>query len=336
MKILIKTFYGTYEFFQNKSFESHCSTYYTFLFRDIFRHLGYKCDFLGEKAIDNEIVTNYNDYDMILFWGLESFLFDKEYSTEILTKFKGQKCLYITAKINNDIIKLFDYIFPCEIFQYKAFYENTYPKATVRLVNFAAPLYDFIDKETTNPFQDDKFKVIYTGIITGRAKNLLNQLADKGINLYVGGIYAPPDGTSCRHISDDEMKNEFNQNINWLTKNGNFSYGLHFKYLKHANVGLNFYPVPNLPSLPINSKIIDYLVCGLPIISENVAPNNFRIKDLDAGYVVNWNSIEQLYEAIKKTEARKFTKPERENISTIARQIFSPLKVGQQIIEAIK
>jgi glycosyltransferase involved in cell wall biosynthesis len=332
MKILIKSFYGTYEYFQNNRLESHCSTYYTLLFRDIFRKLGHKCDLFGKATVLNEIVKDYSDYDMILFWGLESFLFDLEFSKTVLQNFKGKKCLYITAQSSHPLISLFDYIFPCEINQYKQFYESHYPSAKVCLVNFASPLYDFVDADTTNPFTDNTFKTIYTGIITGRSKQILNQLVEKGINLYVGGIYAPPDGSSCRHVSKEEMKNEFHPKIHWLTNTGNFSYGLHFKYLKYADVGLNFYPSPHVTSIPINSKIIDYLVCGLPIVSENVSPNNFRITDLNAGEIVQWYNIEEIYNAIQKIKASTFN---RTQIKQTARQIFDPLLVGQAIIEEI-
>ncbi len=333
MKILIKTFYGTYEYFQNNRFESHCSTYYTLLFREIFRRLGHTCDLFGKVAIPNEIVNDYSGYDMILFWGLESFLFDLEFSKGVLQHFKGKKCLYITAQITHSLIHLFDYIFPCEVPQYQLFYEKQYPTAKTRLVNFASPLYDFVDSDTINPYNDTLFKTIYTGIITGRSKQILNELAEREINLYIGGIYAPPDGSSCRHVSLTEMQNEFSQKIHWLTNTGNFPYGSHFKYLKYADVGLNFYPTPYLTSIPINSKIIDYLVCGLPIVSENASPNNFRITDLNAGEIVQWYNIDEIYNAIQKIKTSSMN---RNQIKQSARQIFDPLSIGQTILQEIK
>ena len=333
MKILIKTFYGTYEALQNKHFESHCSTYYTYLFREIFRRLGHECNFLGATEVPNEIITNYKDYDVLFFWGLESFLFDLNYSTSVLQNCTGKKILYITTQTKYDIFKYFDYIFPTEIQEYVSFYQTKYPQSKVQLIPFASPMFDLIDKETDNPYNDLNKKVIYTGIVTGRYINVLNYLVEHGINLYVGGIYATPDAKGCRAFTEQELKELFNPNIKWLSKNGNFEYGSHFKYLKHADVGLNFYPSIGLASKPINSKIIDYLVCGLPIVSEDESPNSYRLHQLNAGFTAKWFDLPQILDTVHKALNTDWNK---EQIQIDARKIFNPLTIGQQILDGIK
>lgn len=333
MKILIKSYYGTYSAIQKGHLESHCSTYYTFLFRDIFRQLGHTCDFIGEKQEGTEIITNHQGYDAIIFWGLESFTFDLNYSTKLLQEFNGKKILYITAQVEKEIFKYFNYIFPTELKCYVPFYQSRYSNSKVVSVPFASPMFDFIDKEEDNPFLDDTKKVIYTGIITGRGLKVLNYLAEHQINLYVGGIYAPPDEKSCRGFTEQEIKTIFNPNIHFLTPTVNFPYGTHFKYLKNATLGLNFYPSTGMKSKPINSKIIDYLVCGLPIISENESPNSYYINDLKAGLITKWNDLSQILDTVKMALEINWDKP---TIQNKAREIFNPLNVGKKILEVIR
>lgn len=332
MKILIKTYYGTYEAIKRGHLESHCSAYYTFLFRNIFRQLGNECNFIGAEPCD-EILTDTHGYDALFFWGLESFLFDKEYSLKLLQEFKGKKILYITAQVEYDIFKYFDYIFPTDLPCYIPFYQSHYPNSIVTNVPFASPLYDFIDKEKDNPFLDNEPKIIYTGIITGRGLSVLNYLANNEINLYVGGIYAPPNGTSCRQFEKEEIPKLFNPKIKLISENGSFRYGTHFKYLKNAILGLNLYPSTNMKSKPINSKIIDYLVCGLPIISENESPNSYHITDLRAGLITKWNNLPQILHDVQTALNIAWDK---QMIQNKAREIFDPLKVGEKILEVIK
>lgn len=332
MKIGIKTFYGTYSRFANNDFESHCATYYTFLFRDIFRSLGLQCDFIGDKEIKGEIFTNYNDYDAIVFWGLESFSFDK-YSEQLLKTFKGKKILYITAQVKQDIIQHFDYIFCAELPDYKQFYEINYPNTIINVVPFASPMFDFMDKTTSNPYSSNNKKIIYTGIITGRYLTLLNTIADLPYDLYVGGIYAPPDGTGCRPFNTQEIPSLFSSKVKFIHSNVKFPYGYHFPYLKHADLGLNFYPSTGLKSKPVNSKIIDYLCCGLPIICEDECPNSFRITNFNAGNLVKWNNINDILNGINKTLNQSFDK---NTIQQDARELFNPLMVGKKMLEVIK
>jgi len=333
MKILIKTFHGTYSALKNNHFESHCSTYYTFLFRDIFRQLGHECDFVGLKPHNKDIITDSTGYDVLFYWGIESFLFDLEYSTELLKNFKGKKILYITAQVKYPIFQYFDYIFGAEVQGYLNFYKEQCPKSVVNVIPFASPMFDFIDKEKENPFIDNNPKVIYTGIITGRYNEILNTIAEEGINLYVGGIYAPPKEKGCRAFEGNEIKDLFSSKIKWLSSGGNFPYGSHFKYLKNASVGLNFYPWIGLKSKPINSKIIDYLVCGLPIVSDDESPNSYHINDLNAGIITKWNNLPQILHDVQTALNINWNK---ELIQKKARNLFNPLTVGTKILEGIK
>lgn len=332
MRILVKAYKDVYIVLQQNIKFSHCAFYYPFLFRDIFRRLGYTAEFFGETAIAGEVVTDIKEDDILFYWGLESIVFDREWNIELLKKFQGKKVLYVTAQTLEETNQYFTHIIGTECDFYNAHYQKNYPHIKSSVVPFASPLYDFVDENNTNPYNDDSFKIIYTGIVTTRYLKLLNKLSEQGENIYIGGIYHDPAIRACRTFTEAETKKMFPSNTKFLSPMGNFIYGNHFNYLKYADLGINFYPAKNLPSRPINSKIIDYLVCGLPIVSEGVSPNSYRIKNLNAGLLCEWNSEKDLYEKIQEAKTMKF---DRANILTKAREIFNPLKIGEQIIKEI-
>lgn len=333
MNILIKATQDTYNTLQKGFISCHCAQYYTFLFKDIFTKLGHNVKFYGKTILDSDITNNFEGYDCIIFWGLESFIADKEFSEQILKNFKGKKILYITAQVTDEIIKHFNYIFATEMEFYKDSYNKNFPNIKTYIIPFCAPLYDFVDKNIKNPYIEKKFKIIYTGIITDRYLRILNNLAQHGENIYIGGIYKKDGEIYCRHFKPEEIKTIIHKKIKLITPEVNFIYGYHFNYLKYASVGLNFFPCPEGKSRPINSKIIDYLICGLPIISEEFAPNNYRITDLKAGIIVKWNDFNSLLKAIEK---EKKTTRDRQSIQKEARKIFNALEIGKQIINIIK
>ena len=333
-RLLVKAFGDVYLKLSGKYTDNnlcHCAYYYPFLFKEVFRQLGQESLFIGQEVFEDKIITEAKEDDILFFWGLESFVFDREYSLKLLKEHKGKKVLYITCQSDEELIKYFDYIFATEWEGYKEYYQTKYPDKKVFVVPFASPLFSFIDEVQMNPYQDDSYKIIYTGIITQRSLGILNKLADLE-NLYVGGIYAPPSGSGCRKFTHKEVRTLLNPKIKLIIPNGNFFYGYHFPYLKFADLGLNFFPNPNADSKPLSSKIIDYLVCGLPVVSEEGNVGNFRLDILKAGTNCKWDDFNDLQIAIMAT---KFCKLNKQKIKQEAREIFNPLTVGQTILKEV-
>lgn len=331
LKIGIKAYFDIY-IMQDKGFIfSHCSPYYQVLFREIFRKLDCICDFIGERKY-KEINNEYENYDYIFFWGLESFLFDKEYSMKILKNDKVKKIAYFTCMYKGSESYYFNNIFSTDVPFYNDFYKTEFPNIKSKVIPFAAPFYNFVDKEN-EILVDDSFKIIYTGIITDRYLNILNKLADEGETIYLGGIYLKTGETGCRHFTQEEIS-KINPKINLINNNNvNFIYGSHFKWLKNMDLGLSFYPNPNNQIKAVNSKIVDYLICGLPCLVEDCSPNSFLLKEYDCGETWEWNNYADLLEKIKLMKKKKYDKIKiQENM----RKYFDPLNVGKLIIEELK
>ena len=82
----------------------------------------------------------------------------------------------------------------------------------------------------------------------------------------------------------------------------------------------------------MSSKVVDYLVCGTPVVSEIPAPNNFRIKELNAGSLCEWNNFNSLY---KKIQEEKKIKRDKTKIRVDSRNIFNPMKACEYIIKVV-
>lgn len=331
MNILVKAYQDVYVKLNGWHQFCHCSYYYPFLFMEIFRREGSSGQFVGQVASKQEVITNPHPTDVLFFWGLESFIFDKEYSETLLKNHTGKKVLYITCQTNEDMVQYFDIIFATEWEGYADYYKKKYPDKLVYIVPFASPLFSFVDEIDKNPYADQDYKLIYTGIITSRYLEILNKLGDL-YTVYVGGIYSPPKGGGCRHFTINEIKTIINPKLKLITPEVNFQYGYHFHYLKYADLGLNFFPSPHTLSKPVNSKLIDYLVCGLPMVSENANVGNFRLNQFQAGFQCKWNNFDDLVNTIEIAKKEKFDKLE---IQKKAREVFNPITVGKQIIKEI-
>lgn len=328
MKILIKATIETKMVIKRKGFYWHSACYYPFSFYKGFKELGYEVKFYGDTSmkqvidgIEYEIITDYTGYDVMFWRGLESFVFDKPFAYKTAQKFKGIKCISLGTKSKHPILNNFDYIMPTEEDDFVNFYNKEFPSLKVVKIPLASPCFDFVDKEETNPYSNNNFKIIFTGIIHSRYLNFMTKLAEKGLNIYLGGTYYPDKErvakTGVRPFKDEEIK-QLHPNIHLLTSNGRFNYGYQFKYLKHADIGLAFYPA-NFP-FALSCKLTDYLICGLPVIAEHTIPNSKRIIELNAGQIVKWNNWNEMYSAILK---EKEIKRDRLIIKKEARGIFN-------------
>lgn len=342
MRILIKASIETKMVIKRKGYYHHSACYYPFSFYRTFKELGHEVKFYGDTALKNvinnveyEIITDYTGYDMMFWRGLESFVFDKKFASLTASNFKGIKCISLGTKSHYSILNNFDYMMPTEDERFVKFYKNNFPSLKVVKIPLASPCFDFVDKDNSNPYKDDKFKIIYTGIIHGRYLDYLNKMASKGEQVYLGGTYYPlkerQAGTGVRPFTELEIKTLLHPNVTLITHNGRFNYGYQFRYLKHANVGIVFYPASAPQSL--SCKITDYLVCGLPVIAEDTIPNAKRITQLKAGQIVKWSDFNSMYDAIKREQDLK---RDRNKIQIEARKIFNIKDNCKLILESIK
>lgn len=328
MKILIKASIETKNVIKRKGYYWHSANYYPFSFYKTFKELGHNVKFYGDTAlktvIDNveyEIITDYTGYDMMFWRGLESFVFDKPFAIKTAKEFPGIKCISLGTKSKHPILKYFNYIMPTEEDYFVEFYQKEMPTIKTIKIPLASPCFDFVDKEDINPYNNNDFKIIFTGIIHSRYLNYIIKLAEKGEKIYLGGTYYPDKEriakTGVRPFKPEEIK-ELHPNIKLISPNGRFNYGYQFKYLKYANVGLAFYPA-NF-SFALSCKITDYLVCGLPTIAEHTIPNATRITQLNAGQIVKWSNFDSMYKAVLK---EKEIQRNRKKIIEDARKLFN-------------
>jgi len=342
MRILIKASIETKNVIKRNGYYWHSACYYPFSFYKTFKELGHEVKFYGDTALKNtidgveyEIITDYTGYDMMFWRGLESFVFDKEFALLTAKNFKGIKCISLGTNSRYPILNHFDYMMPTEDERFVEFYQKNFTNLKVFKIPLASPCFDFVDKDDSNPYPDDKFKIVYTGIIHGRYLSYLNKMAEKGEQIYLGGTYYPRAerlaGTGVRPFNEEEIKSLLHPNINLITHNGRFNYGHQFKYLKHANVGLVFYPAPK--PLSLSCKITDYLVCGLPVVAEDTVPNAKRITDINAGQIVKWSNFNAMYDAIKREQDMK---RDKSVIKQKAREIFNIKDNCKLIIEGLK
>lgn len=328
MKILIKATIETKLVMQRKGYYWHSANYYPFSFYKAFTDLGHEVKFYGDIKnkiiIDNfeyEIITDYSGYDMMFWRGLESFTFDKPFSIKTAKEFPGINCISLGTMSKNPILEHFDWMMPTENEEYVKFYKKEFKNLKVSKIPLASPCFDFVDKEKNNPFKNNDFKIIFTGIIHSRYLDFFTKLAEKGEQIYLGGTYYPDKEriakSGVRPFNSEEIKN-LHSNIHLITQNGRFNYGHQFKYFKHANLGLALYPA-NRPHA-LSCKIPDYLICGLPVLAENTIPNANRITQLNAGQIIQWNNFNKLYEAVR---VEKELNRNHNNIQTEARKLFN-------------
>lgn len=328
MKILVKTADATQHILATGKQQAHCGNYFPFLFRDVFRALGHTVKFVGPRVHNDDIVQDPTGWDMIFCWGLESFVFDKEYTTKLLQSFPGKKVLYITTKSAEPIVKLFDIIVGSDVETYRDFYGDK-----CIILPFSGPLPEFIDKDTSNPYKDGKdFRIIYTGIVTDRYLELLNFLAVSGFSVYMAGIRSKTGETGCRRFTFAELSADLHKSIRPLSPDGSLEYGDHFKYLKYAHCGLCFYPVAGHRSAPASSKLVDYAMCGLPTVCEDASPNAYLLDVLTAGYTYKWGDKQDL---VNKLHIAKNTKWDRPGITKKARFMFDSIEIGRRICRQI-
>jgi hypothetical protein len=328
MKILIKTADSTHLILASGKQQAHCGNYCAFLFRDAFRALGHTVKFIGPQAHNDDIVYDPTGWDMVFCWGLESFTFDKEYTTQMLQNFKGKKVLYITTKTSDPIVKLFDLVIGSDVEAYRKFYGDK-----TLILPFSGPLPELIDKDATNPYKDrSSFRVIYTGIMTDRYLKVLNHIASSGFDLYVAGIRNKAGEKYCRRFTLEELAKELHPRIKPLSIDGALEYGTHFKYLKYAHCGICLYPGPDNAGQSASSKLTDYTMCGLPVVCEDASPNAFVLKILDAGYTCKWGNEQDLLEKLVVARNTKWNRPD---IIKQARVKFDSVEIARKICQRV-
>lgn len=110
------------------------------------------------------------------------------------------------------------------------------------------------------------------------------------------------------HKTDFMCKEKLDFNITLLKP---VKWGEQFSYLYHCDIAINFAPFRKLNYVcdVANTKIFDYLVSGVPIISEYGCQNNYLINKYNAGVVIDSiGSINDYYEGIKKIINTKYNK----------------------------
>ena len=88
-------------------------------------------------------------------------------------------------------------------------------------------------------------------------------------------------------------------------------WGKQYDYLYHCDLAINFSPnrTKGYECEVANTKIFDYLVCGLPVITEKGCQNNYMINKYNAGIVINdIGSLKDYYNGINKIINVKYNK----------------------------
>ena len=89
------------------------------------------------------------------------------------------------------------------------------------------------------------------------------------------------------------------------------SWGDHLSYIDHCDVAINFSPnrTNGYQCEVANTKIFDYLVCGVPVISEAGCENNYMIEQYNAGIVIpHIGRLEEYMDGIKEIISRNYDK----------------------------
>ena len=324
MKILIKSHLSTETVIQTGKFGNHISSYHVFNHLQAWEKLGYEVHF-------TTVAHDWENYDVLFFRGYNSFRPDLKNSIKMLKEFKGKKILYLEGLDNEtNIGQYFDVIFIPELDSHYNKWKEKYPNKDIRKITWTSTDFELIDKGK-NPYPDNKFRCIYTGIYNDRMLKTFNELAKMDENIVLGGIYY--DGKVCRGLGENEVK-ELSSNIQIINNNTNpvcnrglFEFGEQYPYLRYADVALNLYAYDFEGSL--SSKLIDYLCCGLPVVCEDTCPNRYRVGDWD-GIIIKWNNFNELFNAI---HAIKFQKLNKQEIMNKAREIHNPITICKEILK---
>lgn len=296
-----------------------------------FRELGHEVYFIQKKAIEGYSVDSLEGCDLLLFYEITSFYQDKEYSLNLLRNFEGKKALYIPTFTSDypEITSQFDYIFNADTPLNLSKWRNFHPDALVIDIAWHCPRPEFLDNDFTNPYSDSGFKSVYFGIVNEDYLDILMRLTQDGEQIYFGGVFRAKDGSWPRRIPQSKI-DKFSPNLHMVT-NGDFECGTQFRWIRHANLGLVFYPV-NYPA-SLNHKIVEYLTCGTRCLIEYPSPNAYRAAMLNAGRTFPFRNYEELYHAIQEEKKVIYDKAW---LRLAARKMFDMKQVCQHIIDAIK
>lgn len=328
MKILIQAQPLTYSTLKQKSFPFHISAYHNFLHYNVWKKQGYEVNFYGEKTFEDKVITSYKGYDTLFFRGYNSFKPSLEFVKKTLSKFNGRKILYLEGADKYGVGEYFDTVFIPEVETHYNWWKEKFPKKDVRRIPWTCPEFALLDKDESNPYKNNHFKLLYFGNIKQRYLKIIKKLAEKGEHIILGGMLSNPPAM-CRGFMKNEIKN-LHPNITLINKarGGLFTFGTQFSYLKFADLGLCFYPRKKEGSLI--SKMTEYLCCGLSVIGENSIPNRNRIIECNGGQIVEWDNFNELYDAIQKEKEVKRNKKE---IMKKARGIYNPYKICEEILK---
>lgn len=328
MKILIKTHPSTNSVIKSGKYGNHISGYHIFNHLRTWRKQGHTVNFIGLQNFVDASET----YDVLFFRGFNSIRFEPEFGIQLLQNFKGKKILYLEGgDTDTDIGKYFDVVFTPETDATYNWWKKKYPNKDIRRIAWTCTELDIIDKDLNNPYPDDKFRCIYTGIYNDRMLGMFNEIA-KDFNVVLGGIYY--DGKVCRGLGELEVDKLqpniqiINNRINPVCNRGLFEFGEQYPYHLYADVGLNLYAYNFEGAL--SSKLIDYLVCGLFVVTEETCPNRHRLEEINGGISVKWDDIKGLKEVLGTIKSRNVVK---ESIKQKARAIFSPDVVCEEILK---
>lgn len=98
----------------------------------------------------------------------------------------------------------------------------------------------------------------------------------------------------------------------------------------HSEVGINLYTAP--VGNAVSSKIVDYLICGLKVVSEAPAPNNHWLCLSKGSEVCEWNNPEKMSEAIHRAIKAPI---EKERTAELAQKVFDTKSSCQRILECL-
>ena len=185
-----------------------------------------------------------------------------------------------------------------------------------------------VDKPKLPPFEKSKYNLLYMGRMRQTPSkmpfmiNMMNLLGDNFKLIILPGTFSKP-GFKGRNKFGPQTPENFKWLQDFFSPATNIdvhypvNWGQHWKYLQHADLGIDFAPHHKVRKYPAgNAKLLEYMTAGLPSITEENSGNSELIEIASGGLILNQGSSPNNYAAaIKKSLSMRFDRPKISKIT---------------------
>lgn len=218
------------------------------------------------------------------------------------------------------------------------------PNLALLPLKFAAGFDHVATNCSKEKFHQPKTIIIYTGRIKtdgGKIVYLMRDIMEKlgdeyELHIFPGRftipgfdfkVFSPKNGRHLQFLRDTVFANSTNVIIH-------FPYRHHdrWKYLYHADIGLDFSPVrpKNIKAKPGNAKLLDYCSTGLPIVTEKNVNNSHLVEVGKNGILLDGVATADDY--VQAIQQLKNTPIDREYAQKQTIESSNWEKIGQEIL----